>query len=124
MGESVAAVRPTANCRDLSRASFADGPSIAFRRCKPAVIARNQSLEIQPYLERANVIVSSSNDLAARLHLERLNKPCVQASVCDARTTLAGTVTVWRPGVNCSCFGCLFPSRRQAFLWARCYCQP
>lgn len=81
-----------------------------------SIVARNQSPLVMPYLEKATVIVSCANSLAARLYLERmairLRKPCVQAAVHDARTAIGGVVTVWRQGAKCSCFGCLFPGRK------------
>jgi len=95
---------------------FLDGrPNLTFT----PIVAVNQSPKVRPYLERANVLVSCANDLDARLYLERmaikLKKPCVQASVHDARTAVAGAVTVWMPGTDSSCFGCLFPGRKQVF---------
>jgi len=83
------------------------------------IIARNQSLTVRPYLKEADVIVSCANDLGARLHLERMavrfGKPCVQACAQDARTAIGGLVSVWVPGADCSCFGCLFPDRNHTF---------
>jgi molybdopterin/thiamine biosynthesis adenylyltransferase len=79
------------------------------------IVATNQSPELAPYLERADLIVSCANQLEARLHLEReavrLRKPCIQASVQDGREALGGLVSVWCPGADCSCFGCLSPAR-------------
>ena len=50
----------------------------------------------------------------ARLHVERaavrLGKSCIQACTQDARSALGGTVSVWMPGRDTSCFACLFPS--------------
>lgn len=93
-------------------ARFLDGrPGLTF----VPIVARNESRTVRPYLEQANVIVSCANNRAARLHLEHaaimLGKPCVQACAQDARVSLGGLVSVWRPATTFSCFGCLFPNR-------------
>ncbi len=81
------------------------------------IVAPNQSRKVRPFLEQAEVIVSCANNLAARLYLERmavrLGKPCVQACAQDARIALGGLVSVWAPGANYSCFGCLFPNAKE-----------
>ena len=81
------------------------------------VVAPNQSKIVLAYLEAADVIVSSANNLDARLHLERaavrLGKPSIQACAQDARQSLGGLVTRWLPAGGASCFGCLFHGNRQ-----------
>jgi molybdopterin/thiamine biosynthesis adenylyltransferase len=77
------------------------------------LVAPNESPLVKPYLAKADLIISCANQLDARLYLEkeaiRLNKPCIQASAQDGRNALGGTISVWVPGADCSCFGCLFP---------------
>lgn len=95
---------------------FFDGrPGIVFE----PLVARNESPKVRPLLERADVIVSAANKLSARLFLERaaidLSKPVVQASVQDGRRERGGVVSVWMPGVDRACFGCLFPRPKGPF---------
>ena len=95
---------------------FLDGrPSFVFH----PIAAPNESPKVQPYLERADLIVSCANNLAARLHLERmavrLSKPSIQVCVQDGRNALGGLVSLWAPGADDSCFGCLFPDPGQRF---------
>jgi molybdopterin/thiamine biosynthesis adenylyltransferase len=79
------------------------------------VVAPNQAPEVEPYLEKADLIISCANDLDARLYLERaairLRKPCIQASAQDGREAIAGMISVWVPEADSSCFGCLIPHR-------------
>jgi len=79
------------------------------------VVAPNQSPKVQPYLNQADIIVSCANDLDARLHIEQMavhfGRPIVQACAQDGRHALGGIISTWMPGLNCSCFGCLFPGR-------------
>jgi molybdopterin/thiamine biosynthesis adenylyltransferase len=83
------------------------------------IVATNQSRRLRPYLEQANVIVSCANRIEARLHLERaairLGKPSVQAAVEDGRRALGGMISVWAPGAECSCLGCLLPPKKLRF---------
>jgi molybdopterin/thiamine biosynthesis adenylyltransferase len=79
------------------------------------IVAPNESPELAPYLERADLIVSCANQLDARFHLEReavrLGKPSIQASAQDGREARGGLVSIWCPGADCSCFGCMLPAR-------------
>ena len=90
-------------------------PNLVFE----PIHARNESPRVGPYLKNAQLIVSCANRIDARLHLERaavrLNKPCIQASAQDAREGLSGLISVWMPGIRCSCFGCLLPEPRPKF---------
>jgi molybdopterin/thiamine biosynthesis adenylyltransferase len=76
------------------------------------IVAKNQSPEVEPYLEQAHVILSCANELEARLYVERaaiaVRKPSVQAAIQDARQALGGVITSWMPGSEGCCFGCLF----------------
>jgi molybdopterin/thiamine biosynthesis adenylyltransferase len=78
------------------------------------LVAPNESPRVEQFLETSDAIVSCANHLGARLHIERaavrLGKPCIQACVQDARSSLGGIVSVWMPGLDSACFGCLFPS--------------
>ncbi len=80
--------------------------------------ASNESPKVETFLQAADLIVSCANRLGARLHVEhaavRLSgKPCIQASVQDARFAQGGTVSIWMPDRATSCFGCLFPYGKQ-----------
>lgn len=92
---------------------FAGRPNFVFT----PVVGANQSPAVKPYIERADVIVSCANQLHARLCLERmgvrLGKPIIQACAQDARQARGGIISVWMPGTDCSCFGCLFSGRKQ-----------
>jgi molybdopterin/thiamine biosynthesis adenylyltransferase len=83
------------------------------------LVEPNESSRVNPYLEKADLIVSCANRLSARLHLERaavaLEKPSVQASVHDGRLALGGVITSWIPGSAGCCFGCLFPQPNVRF---------
>ena len=82
-------------------------------------VGPNESPDLEPYLKRADLIISCANSLPARLHLERaavrLGKPCLQASAEDGRQALAGMISLWAPKADCSCFGCLVPDRGPRF---------
>lgn len=83
------------------------------------IVAPNHCDAVFPYLKAADVIVSSANNLPARLHLERaavqLGKPSIQACVQDAREALGGVITRWAPKSRGACFGCLFQNPKQGF---------
>src|SRR5581483_660741 len=83
------------------------------------VCAANESSEVRPYLERADLIVSCANQLDARLYLERaaveMSKPIVQAAVQDGREGPSGLISLWAPHANCCCFGCLVPAQIPKF---------
>ena len=82
-------------------------------------VGPNESPDLEPYLKRADLIISCANRLGARLHLEhaavRLGKPSLQASAEDGRQALAGMISLWAPKADCSCFGCLVPGRVPRF---------
>jgi molybdopterin/thiamine biosynthesis adenylyltransferase len=83
------------------------------------VVAPNESAQVTPWVEQADVVVCCANQLPARLHLERtaiaLRKPSVQASVQDGRRALGGMISAWVPDADCCCFGCLFPNPNMRF---------
>jgi molybdopterin/thiamine biosynthesis adenylyltransferase len=97
--------------RDL----FAGRPGFVFE----PVVAPNESGQVIPYVEQADVVVCCANRLPARLHLERtamaLKKPSVQAGVQDGRRSLGGIISSWVPDADCCCFGCLFPNPNLRF---------
>ena len=45
----------------------------------------------------------------------RLRKPSIQANAQDAREALGGVISIWAPGANCSCFGCLITNEEAKF---------
>lgn len=83
------------------------------------VSATNESRQITPYIEKADLIISCANRLAARRYLEkeaiRCGKPSIQVSAQDARKGLGGMITTWAPTAGGACFGCFVTSIKPRF---------
>lgn len=77
------------------------------------LMAPNQSPAVEPYLERADLLVSCANRFDARMHIThsgiRMNKVVLQASLQDGREALGGSIAAWAPGARGACYNCLFP---------------
>src|SRR5581483_3500619 len=80
-----------------------------------SLVLPNEAEQVQPYVKRADLVISCANSLPARLHLQRLatefGKPCIQACVQDGRIAMGGMVSLWAPDAGAACFGCLLPNR-------------
>ena len=82
------------------------------------VFARTQSDLVDPYIERATVVISCANTVAARLAAERkairYGKPVIQVAAFDGKERLGGLITLRLPeNAWSACFGCYLNGNRR-----------
>jgi molybdopterin/thiamine biosynthesis adenylyltransferase len=106
--------------RDLGRAKVImlaralDGrPDFVFE----PLVARIESDIVDPYIQRADLVISCANTLQGRLAADRkairYGKPVLQVAAFDGRESLGGLITVRLPENRSACFGCYFSDNRQ-----------
>jgi adenylyltransferase/sulfurtransferase len=86
---------------------FAGRPHFLF----DPLVAPTESGEVDPCIERAQLVISCANTVAGRLAAERkairYRKPVMQVAAFDGRKRLQGVITVRLPENRWSaCFGC------------------